>query len=67
MSTEFISSHKYPHHTLIRRVHDRKVSVLGFCSLLQAPLRPDVFVALAPKIVPAIVVQMEGLVEAYKR
>jgi len=48
-------------------VHDRKVSVLGFCSLLHSSLKPRVFVSLAPKIVPAIITQMEGLVEAYKR
>ncbi len=55
------------YHVLPSRIHDRKISVLGFCSLLQSPVRPAPVQSLAPKIVPAIVYQMEELVDAYKR
>ena len=47
-------------------VHDRKISVLGFCSLLQCPDKPAPVHNLASKVVPAIVAQLEGLIEAYK-
>ena len=49
------------------RIHDRKISVLGFCSLLQSPLRPAPIRNLAPKVIPAIITQLEGLIDGYRR
>jgi len=51
---------------LFMGIHDRKMSVLGFCSLLQCPVRPAPVLSLASKVVPAIISQLESLVEAYK-
>ena len=59
--------HSLHTYTLAHSVHDRKISVLGFCSLLQAAVKPSAFVTTAPKIIPAVIKQMEGLIEAYKR
>jgi len=50
----------------LHSIHDRKMSVLGFCSLLQCPVRPAPVLSLASKVVPAIISQLESLVEAYK-
>ena len=65
LSLTLTHAHTLTMHTY--SVHDRKVSVLGFCSLIQAAVKPSAFVGAAPKIIPAMIKQMEGLVEAYKR
>ena len=47
-------------------IHDRKISVLGFCSILQCPVRPAPVLTLAPKIVPTVVSLLEELIDTYK-
>lgn len=48
------------------RVHDRKVSVLGICTLLEmGPQRPNLDEVL-PKIVPTCLVLFDGLKRAYE-
>ncbi len=55
---------------LFHRVHDRKMSIFGFCSVLlclvHSPARLPALVELAPSFIPTIVTQLEALVEAYK-
>ena len=48
------------------RVHDKRLSVLGFCSLLQCPRRPKAILERAHHFVPAIIVQLNALVQAYQ-
>lgn len=52
------------------RVHDRKMSIFGFCSVLlclaHSQARPPALVELAPSFIPTVVTQLEALVEAYK-
>lgn len=52
------------------RIHDRKMSILGLCSVLQyllhSPSRPPAVVDLAPTFIPMVVTQLEALIEAYK-
>jgi importin-7 len=54
-----------PHSLLLSRLHDRKLSVLGLCMLMQNPSRPIVVNECAPKILPALLVLFEGLKRAY--
>ena len=51
---------------LVCRIHDRKISVLGLCAVLQCPLRPAPVLKLAANIIPAITNQLDALVDAYK-
>ncbi|XP_059474661.1 importin-7 isoform X2 [Neocloeon triangulifer] len=46
-------------------LHDRKLSVLGLCMLMQNPVRPIAVNECAPKILPALLVLFEGLKRAY--
>lgn len=47
-------------------VHDRKLSVLGLCTLISLPGgRPQVLMELAPHVVPALVMLFDGLKRAY--
>lgn len=46
-------------------VHDRKICVLGICTLISLPQKPQVLLELAPKIMPALIVLFEGLKKAY--
>ena len=48
------------------RIHDRKMSVLGLCSVLQSPVRPAAVQSKAALIVPTIMDQLTQLLEAYK-
>ena len=48
------------------RVHDKKMSVLGFCALLQSSHRPQAVLNSAHLFVPAIIVQLKALVQAYQ-
>ena len=48
------------------RIHDRKMSVLGLCTVLQSPIKPPAVLNNAPHIIPMIIHQLELLVEAYK-
>lgn len=47
-------------------VHDKKMSVLGFCALLQSGRRPRAVLNNAHHFVPAIIVQMKALVQCYQ-
>ena len=57
--------HKFLYESLCR-IHDRKISVLGLCAVLQCPLRPAPVLKLAANIIPAITNQLDALVDAYK-
>ncbi|GJQ71192.1 hypothetical protein Trydic_g1090 [Trypoxylus dichotomus] len=46
-------------------VHDRKICVLGICTLISLPQKPQVLVELASKIMPALIMLFEGLKKAY--
>lgn len=48
-------------------IHDRKMSVLGLCTVLQSPIKPPAVLNNAPHIIPMIIHQLELLVEAYKK
>ena len=48
-------------------VHDRKMSVLGFCSVIQCPVRPATVLSLANQFVPSMVAQLTTLIDLYKR
>lgn len=47
-------------------IHDRKMSVLGLCCLLQSQNRPAVVQSNAAVIVPLIIHQLDLLVAAYR-
>ena len=47
-------------------VHDKKISVLGFCALLQSPRRPSAVLNNAHHFVPAILIQLKALVQSYQ-
>ena len=51
---------------MIASIHDRKLSVLGLCILLQSPVRPAAVQHKAALIVPTIMEQLGQLLEAYK-
>lgn len=46
-------------------VHDRKLCVLGLCTLISMPGRPAVLLEVAPKVMPALVLLFDGLKRAY--
>ncbi|XP_065333420.1 importin-7 [Cloeon dipterum] len=46
-------------------LHDRKLSVLGLCMIMQNPSRPFEVSQCAPKILPALLVLFDGLKRAY--
>ncbi|XP_017783558.1 PREDICTED: importin-7 [Nicrophorus vespilloides] len=46
-------------------IHDRKLCVLGICTLISLPTKPAVLQELAPKVMPALVLLFEGLKRAY--
>ena len=52
--------------TFDNSVHDKKISVLGFCALLQCPRRPSAVLNNARHFVPAILVQLKALVQSYQ-
>lgn len=47
-------------------VHDKKMSVLGYCALLQSSRRPRAVQNSAHLFVPAIIIQLKSLVQAYQ-
>ena len=51
---------------LLCSIHDRKLSVLGLCTVLQCPLRPGALQNNAGHILPMILHQLELLLAAYK-
>jgi hypothetical protein len=51
---------------LFEGIHDRKISVLGFCAVMQCQLRPEAVIAMAKEIVPAVLVQLDGLKDSYQ-
>lgn len=50
----------------VHSIHDRKISVLGFCAIMQCQLRPAAVVNVAKEIVPAMLVQLDGLKDSYQ-
>lgn len=46
-------------------IHDRKLCVLGLCTLISMPNKPPVLLEVAPKVVPALILLFEGLKRAY--
>ncbi|CAH1099995.1 unnamed protein product [Psylliodes chrysocephalus] len=46
-------------------IHDRKLCVLGLCTLISMPNKPPVLMEVAPKVVPALILLFEGLKRAY--
>jgi hypothetical protein len=51
---------------LFEGIHDRKISVLGFCAVIQCPMRPKAVVDVAREILPAMLVQLDGLKDSYQ-
>jgi hypothetical protein len=51
---------------LFEGIHDRKVSVLGFCAVMTCQLRPEAVVSMAKEILPAVLVQLDGLKDSYQ-
>lgn len=47
-------------------VHDKKMSVLGFCALLQSGRRPGAVLNNAHHFIPAIIIQLKALVQCYQ-
>ena len=46
-------------------VHDRKICILGLCTLIGLHRRPPVLAELAPKVMPAMILLFDGLKRAY--
>ncbi|XP_049819869.1 importin-7 isoform X2 [Aethina tumida] len=46
-------------------VHDRKLCVLGLCTLITMPTKPAALIEMAPKVVPSLILLFEGLKRAY--
>ena len=40
--------------------------MLGFCAVMQCQVRPDAVIKVATEIVPAILVQLDGLKDSYE-
>ena len=40
--------------------------MLGFCAVMQCQLRPEAVVNMAKEIVPALLVQLDGLKDSYQ-
>ncbi|CAK8692133.1 unnamed protein product [Clavelina lepadiformis] len=47
-------------------IHDRRLCVLGLCTLLDLPSRPSCVNELSPQIIPSFILLFQGLVRAYK-
>lgn len=65
--THFISQWIQDTHCFLG-LHDRKMCVLGLCTLMSLPpnQRPAIINEIAPQIVPSALLLFEGLKEAYK-
>lgn len=46
-------------------IHDRKLCVLGLCTLITMPQKPATLIEMAPKIVPSLILLFDGLKRAY--
>ncbi|XP_050295459.1 importin-7 [Anthonomus grandis grandis] len=46
-------------------IHDRKLCVLGLCTLIGLGQKPPVLIEMAPKIVPSLILLFDGLKRAY--
>lgn len=46
-------------------VHDRKMCVLGLCTLISMPGRPNAVMEVAPKVMPSLILLFDGLKRAY--
>ncbi|KAJ8967073.1 hypothetical protein NQ317_018654 [Molorchus minor] len=46
-------------------IHDRKLCVLGLCTLISMPTKPPTLIEMAPKIVPSLILLFDGLKRAY--
>lgn len=46
-------------------IHDRKLCVLGLCTLIAMPDKPPALIEMAPKVVPSLILLFEGLKRAY--
>lgn len=46
-------------------IHDRKLCVLGLCTLISLPGRPVSLIELAPRVMPALIMLFDGLKRAY--
>ncbi|CAH0547642.1 unnamed protein product [Brassicogethes aeneus] len=46
-------------------IHDRKLCVLGLCTLISLPTKPPTLIEMAPKVVPSLILLFEGLKRAY--
>lgn len=46
-------------------IHDRKMCVIGICTLISLPNKPPALIEEAQKIVPSLIMIFEGLKRAY--
>ncbi|XP_023028647.1 importin-7 msk [Leptinotarsa decemlineata] len=46
-------------------IHDRKLCVLGLCTLISMPTKPSALLEVAPKVVPSLILLFDGLKRAY--
>ncbi|KAL1517411.1 hypothetical protein ABEB36_001178 [Hypothenemus hampei] len=46
-------------------IHDRKLCVLGLCTLIGLNQKPAALMEMAPKVVPALIILFDGLKRAY--
>ncbi|XP_060535459.1 importin-7 [Cylas formicarius] len=46
-------------------IHDRKLCVLGLCTLIAMDEKPPALLEMAPKVVPALILLFDGLKRAY--
>ncbi|ENN75634.1 hypothetical protein YQE_07812, partial [Dendroctonus ponderosae] len=46
-------------------IHDRKLCILGLCTIISMNQKPAVLLEMAPKVVPALILLFDGLKRAY--
>lgn len=46
-------------------IHDRKLCVLGLCTLISMPNKPATLIEMSSRVVPALILLFEGLKRAY--
>ena len=64
--SSFSPSPSLPPPLILPSIHDRKISVLGLCAVMQCAMRPEAVLAMANEIVPAVLVQLDGLKDSYQ-
>ena len=53
-------------HFVTYRLHDRKIAVLGLCTLIDTPsTRPQAINGISAEIIPALIMLFTGLKRAY--